>query len=397
MKNMKTLKLALVLSTFSLALPYAYSGGGSSGGGGSFVCRSIDLTTQKEIIFSAESQDLWEVSRKHPLRDLQGTEESISREALKKLGLNGSIRFQKEVEAALEKVLKIRSVEDVKLISLGDSKHWIEMATCAQGSADFAPAAIYKEEELVYSKSIWEKMDSLSQGALNVHEAVYKVLREEYRDTDSVRARKIVGFLFSEMKIEELDISMPWDEFNPLSTRLNQEKFQELRDLYNHTKKPRLYDLKKLGDVCYYINSTVRQYPTEMVGLTLINNLHSTMKKKGKVRLEGTFGVPDHAFIGLDSSNNLSFLRGVPQFETNPVLDMALAYPTDYNSMKYFTSTFKKTNRGDLIIAHSNFYKTCLKFSKPNDRGTCLEFKQYTDLTDHPDKKLIGFYFCPAK
>lgn len=405
---MKSMKIAKALALMTTALSFsAFAGGGSTGGGGSFVCKTIDPATRAEIIISAESQDIWETARKYKILTSSFDEKDLSREVIKKLSESKATRFKAEVAKALETVLKIRSEENVKLIPLGDSKHWIEMAVCAQGQPDFAAAAIYRDDELVYSKMIWTKMDNVSQAALNVHEAVYKVLRDEYGDKDSVRTRGIVGYLFSDMPYEKIEGSLPRDSFNPLSSKTYKNKFEELNVLFRKSDDLILDDFNKLKNNCHILPRPAKVIPAEIEQKNLVVKLDKEYDRKGRllnnyVIVEGEL-FPFYGTVFTDP-------KGYTHGEAFPVaksgngtgekpvmkvyLSSSITKNASWNPSRKFH--YKKSAAGDVIVAEVSDNEC--EVSKENIfRSKCLKYREFNEVPNYNLARINKFYYCPSK
>ena len=413
MKNMKTSKSVLSLALIVASLNSFAEGGGSSGGGGSFVCKIEDPTSRQEIILSAESQDLWEASLKNRVIISNENEKDLSRNIIKRLNDLGATRFQSEVAQALETVLSIRDIKPVKLVSLQDSLHWLENAVCPAGKADFAPAAIYKGKELVYSSLVFNKMDNVSKAALNVHEAVYKILRDEYRDKDSLRTRQIVGYLFSDQNSEEIIDLIPSDSYNPFSSKSQKEKFQLQADLFNKGTYPSLNDLNKVPSQCYILNRGDFNLRSEVISTTKVELspmkpiYNRNLKFKGysgslsfeKIVRNPLKGRTTDGFFKADLEIVKESPIENPLILGNDIRDSAgsrssVADPDNYKLL------VRKTVSGDLVFAESSRRPDCLKFVRHgflNLSQTCVEYKNQNTLRSNPEIKVDNFIYCSMK
>ncbi|MDH4468349.1 MAG: hypothetical protein QE271_09840 [Bacteriovoracaceae bacterium] len=244
----------LLIMFWFFQLAHVHAKGREGGGGGSFVCRTGDT------IYSAEFQDIWE-AKKDGIQlittvSLDQADEikewDLSYKMIERLKVV-SPKFYDQVVSALDVVRAIRFIDDVKLKPRGDSGHTSEPFTCVEGETDYMPVALYEGENLTYSKKVWEKFKTLiERSSTNVHEAVYKVLRDEYGDILSDRTRKIVGRLAEvNINIAALRKWTPLSEFNPSSTKLYSAKYQELVDIFNSGDLPRTEDFNNLGNKCY--------------------------------------------------------------------------------------------------------------------------------------------------
>ena len=92
------------------------------------------------------------------------------------------------------------------------------------------------KKELFYSIRIFNEFDHLSKAGLNVHEAVYKVMRDEYGHTDSDATREIVGRLFTDDPKAKLELIsyLPKGGFSIFGKRSSYEK---LDDLYHRNHR----------------------------------------------------------------------------------------------------------------------------------------------------------------
>lgn len=96
--------------------------------------------------------------------------------------------------------------------------------TCIDGYLYYFQLANFTDDgRLLLNGEMWNSpvFQSLDRGALLVHEIVYKSLRDHDGDKDSTRARAIVGLLFSNLEMTELNtrieaiLNTPANEFNP--------------------------------------------------------------------------------------------------------------------------------------------------------------------------------------
>jgi hypothetical protein len=75
-------------------------------------------------------------------------------------------------------------------------------ASCEGGMIYFEQLADFTDEgKLVINTTLWSSpaMSEMDRSALLMHEIVYKALRSAYGDTNSVRARRIVGALYAQL------------------------------------------------------------------------------------------------------------------------------------------------------------------------------------------------------
>ncbi len=80
----------------------------------------------------------------------------------------------------------------------------------AEGCDVVQVAFYYNEEKILIDKDYWDRLSSLNQVALFIHEILYKMDRD-YGATDSRESRKFVGRLFSTTPLKPISDSIPED------------------------------------------------------------------------------------------------------------------------------------------------------------------------------------------
>jgi hypothetical protein len=78
--------------------------------------------------------------------------------------------------------------------------------TCAAGWVYTQFANYTNQDQILIRADLWNssKISPLHKAALVWHEVIYSWLRNQFQDTDSVRARQIVGLLFSTLPPQEM-------------------------------------------------------------------------------------------------------------------------------------------------------------------------------------------------
>lgn len=102
---------------------------------------------------------------------------------------------------------KIRYV-NTELVLIDDALYRIRplRSTCAAGW-EYTQFANYTNMNYVLIRQdLWEspRVSSLDKAALIWHEVIYRWMRQEFQDTNSIRARQIVGLLFSDLSAQDL-------------------------------------------------------------------------------------------------------------------------------------------------------------------------------------------------
>ena len=80
--------------------------------------------------------------------------------------------------------------------------------TCAAGWVYTQFANFTNQDQILIRSDLWNSpnVPSLHKSALIWHEVIYAWLRAQYQDTDSIRARQIVGLLFSTLSATEINL-----------------------------------------------------------------------------------------------------------------------------------------------------------------------------------------------
>jgi hypothetical protein len=206
-------KYRFFLSVFAVVLfssPYSFAGF-ESHGGSAFVCREPDGKISSQPL-SVELLDLWEANVLFHLH--------VRRDDM------AGLPWQKDLETALDKLknwdrdlwqsteLFYSDVTDrmapipsgVSIATPEDTGSLLRKKGCPlEGVADYndLPNTLFYDPETVSA------MDPIDYAALLLHETIYKVRRTANHDTDSLQARRIVGFLFSEEKVPHPDQNLP--------------------------------------------------------------------------------------------------------------------------------------------------------------------------------------------
>ncbi len=210
MKMIRGLQNAL-LPLLLLVTSISYAGGMEGGGAKGVVCRDI-----KGAIKSAELLDLWE-ARVIYKREVKHPEESLSEqvsqaiEALKYSIDSGSMTFNGKYYSPSEYVAySLRATADL-FLNQGPSVERLHSVVLADVPDSFEAAMPQdcKIEQIInfmdssthplilVNQDIVDKMDITNQAALIAHEAYYALLRSYSHETNSIRTRRAIGFVFA--------------------------------------------------------------------------------------------------------------------------------------------------------------------------------------------------------
>ncbi len=183
----------------------------SGGGGRGIVCRNTDGTVK-----SIEILDLWEARELHGLKLIEATgtaDEAVATmlERLKNsypfwgsgdMG-DGPLRGQEFILARLKQVaarfLKAdasdRRVVRLRGAILKDTPDSPEKAWPRVPGCGLEQIVNYQRgEHILINQDLYEKLDLTNQSALIAHEALYSLLRDNAKETNSLRTRRAVGY-----------------------------------------------------------------------------------------------------------------------------------------------------------------------------------------------------------
>ena len=178
-------------------------------GGGGYVCRN-----EQGQITSVELVDTWEakIFYKWTLISSNAPVADQVESALNKLLLTAAPEAKVTMEAALRKTLAkvmndvIEVNQQVAIPAPEDVNPNLTKRGCTLEGImkyDDARRVVYKDPML------FGALSPTDQAALYMHEAIYKMLRDNSYARDSVRARKITGFLFSDRVATPVAADLP--------------------------------------------------------------------------------------------------------------------------------------------------------------------------------------------
>jgi hypothetical protein len=213
--NKTKLKLAAASLAMFTGLSTTQAGVVNGGGGKGVVCRNSD-----QSIKSVEVLDLWEA---RTLRDAipevsTGPLAEVVDSALQRLAFAFAISEVKASEWSEEGKLvcsgndcllhdlrktasqflfpskEVRRLRGVRLELTPDSMEQVHPDDCAiEQIVNYQPS----RNDVLINQELFEKMDRTNQAALIAHEALYKSLREAGNESNSLRVRRAIGFIFS--------------------------------------------------------------------------------------------------------------------------------------------------------------------------------------------------------
>jgi hypothetical protein len=184
---------AVLIGLSSLYADSARAGGFNGGGGGALVCKD-----NSGKILSAELLDLFEtreLSQQTIVYDNVTPVEQQVAKAIDKLGRFDG-QFKLKVLAAWKQIqTHTTEASDALVIDPpADAKKKFHKEGCS-----FEGMMYYDgdRQRLFIKMPIFQAQNTITDMAASyMHESIYKVLREQYFDTDSIQTRKITGCLF---------------------------------------------------------------------------------------------------------------------------------------------------------------------------------------------------------
>ncbi|MBJ00754.1 MAG: hypothetical protein CME67_05930 [Halobacteriovoraceae bacterium] len=185
------------------------AGEGAGNGGGAWVCQNND---QLKTIRWAKLVDLYEAEKEFKLgikyyHDNYGYQDIVE---VQKSWLNFvDHTFYEELTPYFEEVERNIRMVDADLEVIDDSLYRVRPPArdCLGGEVKYVQVANYTHygSVLINEHLFKNEMFSASdKAALIFHETIYAYLRDKYGDEDSVRAREIVGYIFSKLKRPEV-------------------------------------------------------------------------------------------------------------------------------------------------------------------------------------------------
>jgi hypothetical protein len=187
-------------------------GGGVDGGGGrGVVCRNPD-----ESIRSVELLDFFEAADRYNRVIVKSTAPAIeqAKAAMENFGAGsefGVLPFNRDywrarIDDIVSRMPSRKNMSRSRLNLVNDSHEPIfprESGCAIEQLANYTP-----DGDILVDQEIREKMDPTTEAGLLVHEAIYKHFRY-FGATDSTRARRANGLLFSGYVFERLDARAP--------------------------------------------------------------------------------------------------------------------------------------------------------------------------------------------
>jgi len=196
--------LALIILSLS---SFVQAGDKIGNGGGLWACSS----TQGALV-RTELVDLFEAKNEFGLQILPVPNlmaQDIAKQKASILHDQNSFLTEKINSHLIEVLTKSRFVNAI-LQKVDDALYHIVPlpSACPEGQWDYIQFANFTaQDQVLIRNDIWTSptVSELDKGALLLHEAIYRWLRLENSDDNSIRARQIVGILFSDLSSDEMN------------------------------------------------------------------------------------------------------------------------------------------------------------------------------------------------
>ncbi len=296
--------LWMILGQLAQAEPTVWlKGADSSGGGKSVVCRDSNAH-----LISVELLDLYEAKAMFGLSPVSmgSSLDEVLDQAKSKLmhtiELPDPNIFQ--VMGRVKKNLRVMPA-GTKLEPVDDASPVVLPQGCA-----LEQTAVYVDEGLVVvDREHWEAMDARNKGALIVHEAIYYRSRGE-GETNSRRARKIVGHLFSDFNFIYVKEDLPKDAITCISKK-DDGKNMSMFFVYPNEKGETTFQFQELRGRFLFSKTTAS---TPNLKWPLGSNLAPGWG--GSAELDSNFEVGEGIFVARAWTGNQSDgIKGLQMME----------------------------------------------------------------------------------
>ncbi len=197
----------MIITILLISNIHAQAGDKIGNGGGLWAC----TTNQGELVRS-QLVDLFEAKNEFGLIIPQVPNlmaQDIAKQKAKVLREKNSLLTEK-INFHLAEVFKKTRFVNAILQKIDDALFRIVPLpnTCTEGKWDYLQFANFTaQDQVLIRNDLWTspRVSELDKGALLLHEAVYRWLRLDYKDDNSIRAREIVGVLFSDLQPDEMN------------------------------------------------------------------------------------------------------------------------------------------------------------------------------------------------
>ncbi len=182
----------------------AVAGDKVGNGGGLWTCSSNHILTQGMLVdlYEAEEEFSLQLISSNQLDPLKIVNER--NEFIKNNLPQYFYRWDQKLSESLKKIHFVNS----ELTIVDDALYRVKplSSTCSEGWVYTQFANYTNQDQILIREDLWnsQPINPIHKAALVWHEVIYAWLREEFQDKDSVRARQIVGIIFSQLSAEDM-------------------------------------------------------------------------------------------------------------------------------------------------------------------------------------------------
>jgi hypothetical protein len=201
---MKKLNACILLVLLSSFFNVTIAGPRVGNGGGAWVCERGGETLWIEVV------DLFEAKNEFNLDLLDFGDKNFDdiMTFMKKRLDATHYYYYNNLDIHIAKVFEsIQKVQSHELTPIDDVFPRVRpsLSHCPMGTISYEQVINFTVDgRVLIDEGFWKKLPASSKAALIFHEAFYSLFREIYRDEDSIRARKMVGLVFSNLSEDEL-------------------------------------------------------------------------------------------------------------------------------------------------------------------------------------------------
>lgn len=200
MKILKhSLSFALLLSLFSFSGAALAAPDRIGNGGGVWMCEG-----PSGEIFDLMFMDIFEARREYQLNIPEVSGSYLDAVAAKKKWIAANLEMGAKLNEHIVYVEKTITWIDDVIVSIPDAANKIipHPSLCKQGKWTAVQLVNFTDDlRILVRRELFESplMTEMERAAVYLHEGIYSYLRTEKEDTNSVRARAIVGVIFSDL------------------------------------------------------------------------------------------------------------------------------------------------------------------------------------------------------
>lgn len=197
------MRLVLVLTIVFSAVT-SFAGDKIGNGGGIWACYSA-----KGELLHGMLVDLYEAEAEFQLTPIQDFNLDVVQLINNRSTIVSGLKKGRQLLQTMDEVLRNDKYVNVELALVNDAFYRIipPASSCAEGKWKYTQFANYTAfGTVLVREDLWnsDKIPVVDKAALFWHEAIYRWLRLEQGDLDSIRTRQAVGILFSDLPAEEI-------------------------------------------------------------------------------------------------------------------------------------------------------------------------------------------------